>query len=457
MKSGGWRLAIVRAVETLLPEALTFAILMTGLALALAVMLTPATPLEAVVAWGDGLSVLLAFTAQMALMVLFAYALAHIGPIPGLLRRLAGVPSSERGARVFLCLFTGIVSLLAWPLGLIFGGLMVKSVGRRLRALGLAVDPAALGAAAFGGFVVWHMGYSASAPLFVATAGNAMEEQLGGLIPVTETILAPWNLLGIVLTLAAVTLAGVWGLPLTAKPARATRDEPRDEGNSEIVEESEEASLDPRRRVDALAESRVTSTLLGALLLVFLGAHYWQKGVTFDLNIVNWTFLCLGLLMTHSPREYFSALMGGGRTVAPILLLYPLYSGVMGLMLETGLVERLSEGFASMANETTLPIVAFFSGGLINMFVPSGGAQWAVQGPTFVEAARVTGTELPQIVMSIAYGDQWTNLIHPFIIIPFALMGELDARRVLADCSLAFLAAGAALVVTLLIAGAGWV
>ena len=115
----------------------------------------------------------------MALMVVFAYALAHLGPVPELLERLAATPTTPRAAYMTATLFTGFVSLVAWPLGLILGGLMAREIGRSARRRGLRVHYPLLAGAAFGGFVVWHMGYSASAPLFVATPGNAMEEQLG--------------------------------------------------------------------------------------------------------------------------------------------------------------------------------------------------------------------------------------------------------------------------------------
>ncbi len=428
-------------LSSLIPDPFTFAIGMTLASMVIAVAATPATPTEVLVAWGEGLAKLLGFIAQMSLMVLFAYALAQTDAVAHGLERLAALPRNERWARVFVCLFTGALSLIAWPLGLIMGGLMTRSVAARLRQRGIAVDRTRLGAAAFGGYVVWHMGYSASAALFVATPGHAMETQIGGTIPVTETILAPWNLATIVATLAVVATVGARLSPVLGVHDPKIDDEPPSAP-------AEPAAAGPAKRLH-----RLPTMGLGLLLVAYLMVWFAREGMRLDLDVVNWSFLAAGLLLARSPKHYADAVEAGGRAAAPVLLHYPLYAGVMGIVLETGLVTRLAEGFANIATATTLPIVAFLSGGLINFFIPSGGAQWAVQGPAFVSAAQTLGTDLPVIVMGVAYGDQWTNIIHPFIVLPFAIMSGLEVRGILAYSWRLFLAAGVPLCLGLLLAG----
>ena len=441
-----WRDRVASLSERVIPEPLSFAIVLTLLAMIAALLLTDAGPTGVVIAWGDGLSALLGFVAQMALMVLFSHTLAHVGPVPRLLTRLARIPRTERGARWFVCLFTGAVSLIAWPLGLILGGVMVRGVLDALEQRAVRVNQAALAASGFCGYVVWHMGYSASAPLFVATPGNAMEEQIGRLIPASETLLSKWNLIGILVTLAVIG----WVATRGAEARRGERDE------DELQDPPANLAAPSRRAerwVERLAEARWPTAVAGLLVASYLWLRSGSGAGGLDLNVVNWTFLCFGLLCTRSADEYLQAIGNAGRTVAPLLLLYPLYTGVMGLMLGTGVVALVSERIASVATSETLPLLAFFSGGLINLFVPSGGAQWAVQGPAFIEAAQATGTDIPLIVLSIAYGDQWTNLVHPFVVIPFALIARIEGKRILAGTVLMFLAAGVTLAGTLLAAG----
>ena len=177
-----------------MPEPFAFGILMTMVAMLVAWTTTESTALDVVVYWGNGLSSLLAFITQVSLTILFAFALAHLGPVPALLARLSAVPRTPASAYAFCAVFTSAVCLLAWPLGTILGGLMARQVAMRFHERGVAVHYPLLGGAAFAGFVVWHMGYSGSAPLLVATAGNPMEAMLGGTLPVTETLLSNFNL-----------------------------------------------------------------------------------------------------------------------------------------------------------------------------------------------------------------------------------------------------------------------
>ncbi len=125
----------------------------------------------------------------------------------------------------------------------------------------------------------------------------------------------------------------------------------------------------------------------------------------------------------------------------------------MGVMLNTGLVAQMADYFARIGTAETLPLIAFFSGGVINMFIPSGVAQWAVQGPAFLAAAEALGTAPELVVMGVAYGDQWTNIIHPFVVIPLLIMTGLPANKVLSYSFILFLVATVPLAGGLIVAG----
>ena len=439
---------VVGLFDRFMPEPLSFGVLMTFIAMILAWSVTDATPVEVLVSWGQGLSSLLPFITQVSLTILFSFSLAHLGPVPRLLEALADLPKTASKAYAFAAIFTSCVCLIAWPLGTILGGLMAREIALRFRARGDKIHYPLLGGAAFSGFVVWHMGYSASAPLLVATEGNPMQEVLGGVLPVTETILSPFNLMTILATVVVVAFT-------TSRLAPDNKDVEEIEEKSLSVSGEIPKSSDLEMRpgfASAFEHARWPTTTMGLLLFGYVGYWFFTRGAQLELNIVNWTFLGLCLLLTKNASNLIDVMMRAGRAVIPTLLQYPLYGGIMGLMIGTGVVTMMAGYFAEIGSAETLPLIAFFSGGLINLFIPSGGAQWAVQGPAFLEAAKLLGTDPSLIVLGVAYGDQWTNIIHPFVVIPLLIMTGLKANKVLSYSFIVFLIATLPLAGGLLIA-----
>ncbi len=269
-----------------------------------------------------------------------------------------------------------------------------------------------------------------------------MQEMLGGLIPVTETILAPFNLLTILATVATVAFVATRLAPAEDQVEEISDELMESHGEAVSAEEAPRPGF-----AYAIEQARWPTTLLGLLLFGYVAHWFYTRGAQLELNIVNWTFLGLCLLLARSAANLTEVMMQAGRAVIPTLLQYPLYAGIMGLMLNAGVVANMAAYFAQIASAETLPLIAFLSGGLINMFIPSGGAQWAVQGPAFLEAAALLGTDPALVVMGVAYGDQWTNIIHPFVVIPLLIMTGLKGSQVLSYSFLIFL------VVTLPLAG----
>ena len=428
---------VVTLFERFMPEPFAFSVLMTFVAMLLVWSVTDATPVDVVVSWGEGLSSLLPFITQVCLTILFAFSLAHLGPVPRFLESLADVPKTASQAYAFAAMFTSAVCLIAWPLGTILGGLMAREIGLRFKARGDQVHYPLLGGAAFSGFVVWHMGYSASAPLLVATEGNPMQEMMGGIVPVTETLLSPYNLMTIVATVAVVAFMATRLAPADSDIEEIDESSLPGSGGSHVSREAEQRPGFASR----FEHARWPTTLMGLILFSYVGYWFYTHGVQLELNIVNWTFLGLCLLLARNAANLSDVTMQAGRAVIPTLLQYPLYGGIMGLMMGTGVVAMMAGYFAEIGSAETLPLIAFFSGGLINLFIPSGGAQWAVQGPAFLEAADLLGTDPALIVMGVAYGDQWTNIIHPFIVIPLLIMTGLKASKVLSYSFILFLIA----------------
>ena len=427
----------VAFVERYYPDPLIFAIVLTALVFVLALGLTPADPLELVVHWGDGLERLLAFMAQISITLITAHALAHTDAVHRLLIRISRLPKSAFSAYAFTCLVAGLASLISWAFCLVAGALVAREVAIQARHRGLKLDYPLLVASAYAGLVVWHMGYSGTAPLFVATPGNALEGLLGGPIPVTETIFSSWNMALALLTLATVPLV----CAAMAPPSREIIEIPDHVASDSDTEPSYEpedgAPLTFAARLD---RSRISTLGLGGLLAVYLVHWFATKGLDLNLNIVNWTFLTAGLLLARSAAHYVRLIANASMTVGQVLIQYPLYAGIMGIMAGSGLASIIAGWFTAIADAQTLPFWAFLSGGLINMFVPSGGGQWVVQGPIFLEAAKALGTDPARIVMGVAYGDQWTNMIQPFWTIPMLAIAGLHMRAIMGYCFVVLIA-----------------
>lgn len=441
-------------VERYYPDPFVFLIVLTGVAFALALTLTDATAELALTAWGNGLAGLLAFMAQIALTLLTAHALAHTDAVRAGLAAIARLPRSVSGCYSIVVVISCAAGLLAWSFGLVAGALIARAVAQQAEERGLRVHYPLLVACAYCGLAVWHMGYSGSAPLFVATPGHTMLDYTG-LLPVSETLFSYWNLLGACLTVFGLAVVAPLLHPLPAATRMFTATAEASAATSADSASADSASATEAQQTFAtrLDNQRLFSLVFGVLLTTYLANYFIREGFALTLNIVNWTFLALGLLLARSPLHYVELILNAGKTVGAVFIQYPFYAGIMGLMAGTGLVQVMAVWFTNIASAETLGFWAFLAGGLVNLFVPSGGGQWAVQGPVFLEAARTLGTDPAIIVMGIAYGDQWTNLIQPFWTIPLLAIAGLHMRDIMGYCFVLFLVAGITLGGTILYAG----
>ncbi|MGK0389231.1 MAG: short-chain fatty acids transporter [Maribacter sp.] len=436
----------VTFVEKYYPDPFVFVILLTLVTFLLTFGFTDTSPVQAIAAWGGGLSALLAFMAQLSITLITAHALAHTDAVKKGLSALAKIPNSEYQSYMLVAAISGIANLFAWSLGLVVGAIIAKQVAIEGDKKGLNIHYPLLVASAYAGFVIWHMGYSSSSALFVATEGHILEEAMG-VIPVTDTIFTSWNIGIALVTLIAITLVcplmhpdakDVFKLKADTleKEERRRRQNKQNESilDDEISLGTTEASIHINKQKtigDKFDDSKILILIFGLMVLGYLVHWFWNEGFSLNLNIVNWTFLMLGMLLAKSPKHYVELISDASKLLGPILLQYPFYAGIMGLIKDAGLVQIMSDAFVNFATAETLPFLAFLSSGIVNMFVPSGGGQWVIQGPVFIEAANKLGTSHSLIVMGVAYGDQWTNMIQPFWTIPLLAIANLDMRKIM--------------------------
>lgn len=412
----------VALIEEYLPDPFLFAIALTGVVYILGILIAGNTPLEMIQHWGGGFWNLLAFAMQMCLILITGHALANTPLFNNILKKIASIPNSPGSAIALTTFIAGISCWINWGFGLVIGALLAKEVAKQVEG----VDYRLLIASAYSGFIVWHAGLAGSVPLTVATEGHFMEE-LMGVIPVSSTIFSPYNL--VITAVILVTIPFLNRMMLPDKEDRVIVDpETLEEDNSETTSASSDTVAD-----------RIENNLLGSLILGGMGAAYLiyyfiTNGFALNLNIVIFLFFTLGILLHKTPRNYLEAFDDGVKGCSGIILQFPLYSGIMGMMVGSGLATIMSEFFVSIATQTTLPFFSFLSAGIVNFFVPSGGGQWSVQAPIMIPAAKDLGVSLSKISMAVAWGDAWTNMIQPFWALPVLGIAGLGARDIMGYC-----------------------
>ncbi len=429
----------VKLVERYYPDAFIFVIVLSVLTFFLALVNTDATSFEVLEAWGNGLPKLFTFTAQITIIMITAHALAHTKPIENILSKIGSYPNTPVQAYALVTFVSGLASLFAWSFGLIVGGILSKFVAIGCSKKRIRIHYPLLVASAYSGYVIWHMGYSSSAALFVSSAGHSLEKQIG-ILPVTETIFTSFNIFLALITLIIITVINPLMRPTDKNEIKEI--DPNVFRFKTKNEQSNNFKQKNKTFAQTIENNRLISLFVGSILLFFIFYIFYNKGFSLDLNLVSWTFLGLGLILSSSSIHYVKLVNNAAITVGPIILQYPFYAGIMGMMADTGLIDVMANKISQVSSSETLGFYSFLSGGLVNMFIPSGGGQWAVQGPVMIEAAKNLNVEPYVIVLGVAYGDQWTNMIQPFWTIPLLAIAGLHMRQIMGYTFVIFLVTG---------------
>jgi short-chain fatty acids transporter len=416
-----------------------------------------------------GLWKFLAFGMQMCLILVTGHALACTRPVRSAIDALADLPHSTAQAAALVGFVAAVTGVINWGLGLIVGALLARDVGRSMHRRGIPAHYPLLCAAGYIGLLVWHGGLSGSAPLSMTTAAGAAKvlpaDQLAQLgtagIPLSQTILSPMNLFvtGGLLLIVPVILAML-------APRRVEHMLPIDQCASDLLATDFTepiASPQPgktRTLPDWLDKSFVVSWLLAIPLLIAFVRYGYVTGGAADvtgiekyaatlrgfnnlgLNEINMFMLALGLILHGSPVAYMNAVTDGARGCAGIIVQFPLYAGIMAMMAASQLVLKCSHWFTDIGNTTTVPVLSFCSAGIVNLFVPSGGGQWGIQGPVALAAGHDAGVATGKMIMSVAYGDELTNMLQPFWALPLLAITGVKARDIVGYTAVVMCAAG---------------
>jgi len=442
----------VYVFERVMPDPFVIVILLTVMVACLALLFAPRHSVDVILSgWYKGIFGIFTFAFQMVLVLVTGYALASAPLIRATLHRVSRLAVGPISAVLLVFGIGAVATFLNWGFGLVIGALLSRQVARQVK-----VDFAWLVAAAYSSWVLWAFtGMSSSIALSIASPGNPLnivEKHTHAVLPLSQTVFTNWNLLGG--AAAMILIPVVFILMRPAEKDMIVADAALLEADERKLDEAPE----PRRGTFAgmLEGSRVC-----ALVFVLAGASYlateWARhGVSLDINTVIFIFLLAGLCLHGSPRRYVGAVADAAKVTGPMLLQYPFYGGIMGIMGATGLDETVAHAYIHVASGTTLPFLSYLASGVITLFIPSGGGHWVVQGPFTIPAAMQLGASLPGTSMAIAAGEMAGSLLQPFWAIPVVAIAGVGVQRVLGFTLVIFLTAGSLLGLLYLFVVPGW-
>ena len=438
----------VNFMQKYLPEPFIFAIILTFVAILVAIPVCKQTIGEVVSNWGGGVWNLLGFSMQMALVLVTGATLAAAPLIKKGISRLASMPKTPAGAIALVTVISSVACWLNWGFGLIVGAIFAKEIAKKLKG----VDYRLLIASAYSGFVVWHAGISGSIPLKMASDLDDLVKATNGVItetiPISTSILDPHNIIMVVIVTVALVVINSLMHPkglnvVTIDPA--------------LLQEDDDVKIEKATTpATKLENSRVLSIILALLGFSYLIINLFVKKSSFDLGAVILLFLFLGIVLHKTPIAYVRSFGKSVSGAAGILLQFPFYAGIMGIITGVGasgicLGTVVSEAFVNISTSTTYPIYTFLCAAILNMFVPSGGGHWAIQAPIMFAAGDALNVDHGLTGMAIAWGDAWTNLIQPFWALPALAIAKLNAKDIMGFCLIDLVVSGIIIICGLLI------
>jgi short-chain fatty acids transporter len=423
----------VRFFEYAIPDPYIFAVGLTLITAILAFVFAPHHALSDVLAaWYKGIFEPgnLGFALQMILILVTGYALANSVPVARALEWLASRPRTTKGAVSLTFVASAIACWLNWGFGLVVAGLLAREIAKRMR-----IDFGWLVAAAYSGFLIWASGISSSIALAQASPGNKLnivQQFTGHTLPIGSTIFTAFNLIpcAVLLVVLPFLFRALEPVDVVTGDVSAFGDEPR---HRELVEARTRSTL-----ASTLENAWILNAIFAVAGLGYIVSTWLHSGFYLDINAVIFIFFCAGLLLHWTPIRYVQAVNGAARVTGPLIIQYPIYFGIMGIMTATGLAGVIAQWFVAFATAGTLPFWSYLSSIVISLFVPSGGGHWAVQGPFAVPAAVKLHASLPATAMGVAIGEEVANMVQPFWALPVLAIAGVGLRRVMAFTVMSF-------------------
>ena len=384
----------------------------------------------------SGLWKLATFAMQISVMLVLGTAVAQATVIQSGLSQFIVFVRNPRQLVASVAAWSIGLALINWSLGLIAGAFMAREAGRLAQRRGWTLHYPLLCAAGYSGLMVWHGGWSGTAPLKVTQLSD-LQEILGtdlasrvGAISLSKTLLGPLNLF----VSFGLFILGPWLFyVMTPKPGQ---DPGAYEFNASSSPLTPNSSGKTDQGNDELEESPWILRILGLLFIAALSDDLLDHGLeNFGLNQINLCLWCAALFAHSRPSKFIQACESGIRGCTGVIIQFPLYAGIMILLSQSGLSQEIT-ALVGVVGPTALAIWTFFSAAILNLLIPSGGGQWAVQGPVIMQAALDVGARVEYMVMAMAYGDQLTNMLQPFWALPLLAITGVQAREIAGYCAI---------------------
>jgi len=445
--------ACVKFVQNYMPDPFLFCIMLTFMLFIFGMMFTSQSPLGMIVHWNEGFWGLLSFAMQMALVLVLGHTLASAKAFKNGLTFLAKIPKTPTGAIIMVTVVSSIACIINWGFGLVIGALFAKELAKEVKG----VDYRLLIASAYTGFLLWHGGFSGSIPLLLASGGESVFDATAGIIgmegiPINETIFSRVNL--VIMAVLFVTLPFLNAAMHPTKDKVVTIDKELLKDGAEFKELAK-GDMSP---ADRLENSSVITMLIVAMGFTYIVYFFITYGFNLNLDIVNFIFLFLGLAFHKTPKRFLHALSGAVKGAGPIMLQFPFYAGIMGMMSGVNadgvsLAILISDFFVQISTTVTFPVLSFLSAGIVNIPVPSGGGQWVLQAPIMIPAGVELGIEPARTALTIVWGEVWTNMIQPFWALPALGIAGLGAKDIMGFCIIVLMYTGAIIALALTLFG----
>ena len=454
----------IRFFEKWTPNSMVFTFLLTIVVGILALLFTP-TPLlftsaegqlSLVDAWVQGFWNLLTFAMQMALIMITGSVVATAPPVKRALHRLAYVPNSPFSAIMLILLVTGITYWIHWGVGMMFSINLGREILAASREKGYKIHQPAFVALSYSTFAA-GIGLSQAAPILGATPGalqdlvvsDAVKAYIPETVPLTQTVLSPINLLHCGLILLVVIVLG-WAL----YPKKDSQIVELSDELYEDIKKSGEAQLSRHKATspaDWINHSPLLNLVIGGFGLFWIIKLMASGGfANISLDNINFILLILGVLLCRDPETFCSCVMQATASVWGVIIQFPFYAGIFGMIAYTGLSDVIVNFFMSFATKGNFPMVAYIYSAILNMAVPSGGSKFAIEAPYILDVCSRLDIDVGKILLAYTFGDQTTNIIQPFWALPFLAMYKLDFKHIL---PFAFMICIAALIIDCIFTG----
>ncbi|MBP2642976.1 MAG: atoE [Firmicutes bacterium] len=401
-----------------IPDSMVFVVLLTLIVFGMGWGLTSHGPFQLILDYNKGFWALLTFAMQLCLLMITGFVVAESKPVKFLIVRLVDLPKSAASTIVMYIVVAGFTSWLHWGVGMMLGIVMGREIAVRKRGLGLHY-PFLVG-------VVYSMGVLSNGPsqaaqLLVATPGHMMEK-ITGVIPLTETTFNPHLLVTMLILFIGLPI-----IMLLVKPKKEYSVEISDAVAREFSKAEIEEAVGDLRPAERLERSKILLPIIAIGILIAVGNFIWLNGIgRLDLNTLNFAFLGLAMLLHGSPHSFIASVTRGVTTTTGIIIQFPMYAGIFGMISNSGLAQIITDWFISFSTPQTLPWIVFLYTGVIDFFVPSAGSKFVIEAPYIIPAAQQLGVSVPQILNAYTEGSCWVNMLQPFWALP--VLGAMRVR-----------------------------